>query len=292
MCNQLLFPKEQVLFGLNIPPAVNALLQQAVNAYDDTETAEGLLQRAQRMNPEQLEVYIARYKFYFYKLRLEEAESVAREAPVRAAGQGGFEADWQALGPASADWLRATAPSGSTCTASRPWGSFACGAWTSKAGRRFSPSFRRWIPRIRWVARCRWNWRRDCGRWQMSLNTRGLVDAAPSTPEFRWRRNRGTERKSASTCQTAGRAGGGDRCLAPEWTASSSGSQRRVTWARTFARCWSGRPASWVFQSARCRARPIAPVLPCPVCPRRCVLRWRRKLRRPAAVRSMSWSVS
>jgi len=110
MCNHLLFPKEQVLFGRNIPAPVNALLQQAVRAYDDTDRAEDLLRQAQRMDPEQLEVYIALYKFYFYKLRLEDAEGVTREALARAAGQGGFDADWQTLGPASANWFRVDGP--------------------------------------------------------------------------------------------------------------------------------------------------------------------------------------
>jgi tetratricopeptide (TPR) repeat protein len=110
MCNQLLFPKEQILFGQNIPVPVNALLQQAVNAYDDTERAESLLREAQRMNPEQLEVYIALYKFYFYKLRLEEAESVARDALTRAAGQGGFDTDWRQLTHTSTDWSQCDGP--------------------------------------------------------------------------------------------------------------------------------------------------------------------------------------
>lgn len=97
-------PGEGVMFGRNIPGPIDSLLQQAVAAYEDTERAESLLDQAYRLDPEQLEVYIARYKFYFYKLRLEEAEAVAREALQRAATQGGFEADWAQLTPASADW--------------------------------------------------------------------------------------------------------------------------------------------------------------------------------------------
>lgn len=110
MCNQLLFPKERILFGRNIPAPVNALLQQAVNAYGDTERAEDLLWQAQRMDPAQLEVYIALYKFYFYQYRLDEAESVAREALRRAAEAGGFAADWNALGLDSTDWTRSEGP--------------------------------------------------------------------------------------------------------------------------------------------------------------------------------------
>jgi tetratricopeptide (TPR) repeat protein len=107
---QVIIPDERVLFGKDIPPAVNALLQQAVKAYEDTERAETLLRQAQRMNPDQLEVYIALYKFYFYKLRLTEAEVVVREALARAARQGGFDADWRVLGPASAFWSQPDGP--------------------------------------------------------------------------------------------------------------------------------------------------------------------------------------
>ena len=74
---------------------VDALLQQAVRAYDDSARAEALLWQARRMNPAQLEADVALYKLYFYKLRLEEAEAVARDALDTAAGQGGFDTDWK-----------------------------------------------------------------------------------------------------------------------------------------------------------------------------------------------------
>lgn len=104
VCNQLLFPKEQVLFAPNIAPEVNALLQSAVHAYDDTERAESLLWQAHELDPDQLEVYIALYKFYFYKYRLDEAQQVTEQALAHAARLGGFPADWQALTPDSANW--------------------------------------------------------------------------------------------------------------------------------------------------------------------------------------------
>lgn len=106
MTGSLLFLDERVLFAPNMEPAVNALLQQAVAAYSDTERAEDLLWQAQRMAPRQLEVYIALYKFYFYKYRLEDAERVAGMALAQAAEQGGFSADWRLLSVASTDWCR------------------------------------------------------------------------------------------------------------------------------------------------------------------------------------------
>ncbi|MEJ2645705.1 MAG: hypothetical protein P8180_12380 [Gammaproteobacteria bacterium] len=110
MTVRLLFPDEGVMFGRNIPAPVDALLQQAARAYDDSARAEALLWQARRMNPAQLEVYVALYKFYFYKRRLEEAEAVARDALDTAAGQGGFDPDWKSLARGAADWQRPDGP--------------------------------------------------------------------------------------------------------------------------------------------------------------------------------------
>lgn len=92
------------MFAKDTPPEVNRYLQEAVAAYNDTERAETLLWTAQRMAPERLEVYVALYKFYFYKFRLDDAERVVFLALDTAAGQGGFNPDWQVLTPSSAQW--------------------------------------------------------------------------------------------------------------------------------------------------------------------------------------------
>ncbi|EIJ41098.1 hypothetical protein BegalDRAFT_0175 [Beggiatoa alba B18LD] len=99
-----LFPDDTVLFGQNIPPEIDLLLQQAVKAYDNTEESERLLWQAQQMKPEQLEVYIALYKFYFYKYRLDEARRVAELSLAMCAKVGGFDADWTHLTIDSANW--------------------------------------------------------------------------------------------------------------------------------------------------------------------------------------------
>lgn len=98
------FHEDRVMFGVNIPSPINACLQKAVAAYDDSELAESLLWQAQQMDPNQLEVYVALYKFYFYKNRITEAEAVVLQALEQSAILGGFEADWNQLTPASADW--------------------------------------------------------------------------------------------------------------------------------------------------------------------------------------------
>lgn len=98
------FHEDRVMFGVNIPHEINACLQQAVASYEDSETAEGLLWQAQKMDPEQLEVYVALYKFYFYKNRIAEAEEVVFMALIKSANQGVFPFDWNLLTEASTDW--------------------------------------------------------------------------------------------------------------------------------------------------------------------------------------------
>jgi len=105
-----LFPDEGVLFGRQVPADINVYLQRAVQAYDDTAEAEQLLWAAHRLNPEQLEVYIALYKFYFYKYRLLDAERVCRLALTTCARLGGFAADWRELDISSADWQVSEGP--------------------------------------------------------------------------------------------------------------------------------------------------------------------------------------
>lgn len=104
MCNQLLFVKEQMFFAHNIPAEVRILLNQATQHYTNPPQAERLLLDARRLAPEQLETYVALYKFYFYQKRLDEAEAIAYQTLEKAAAQGGFDKDWTALTPESADW--------------------------------------------------------------------------------------------------------------------------------------------------------------------------------------------
>jgi tetratricopeptide (TPR) repeat protein len=104
------FHEDRVMFGVNIPNHINAYLQKAVAAYDDSETAESLLWQAQRLDPNQLEVYVALYKFYFYKNRIDEAQDVVFQALQQSAQLGRFEADWNQLTPQSTDWYSSENP--------------------------------------------------------------------------------------------------------------------------------------------------------------------------------------
>jgi len=99
--------QDDVLFAQDLPPSVNRQLQQAVSLYHDTDRAEQSLWQAHELAPDRLEVYIALYKFYFYKGRLEEAETVVYSALRVAAELGGFVSDWSLLDESSAPWTPA-----------------------------------------------------------------------------------------------------------------------------------------------------------------------------------------
>ena len=109
--DQTVFYDDRVLFGTNIPSEINVCLQQAVASYADSDTAERLLWQAQRIDPDQLETYVALYKFYFYKNRLEEAQAVVMQSLSKSAELGGFTADWNLLTPASVNWFSLDNPS-------------------------------------------------------------------------------------------------------------------------------------------------------------------------------------
>lgn len=96
--------EDRIYFARDIKPEVNACLQQAVACAGDFERARALLHQAKDMDPEQLEVYTALYKFYFYRGYLDEAELVTVESLARAAQQGGFNRDFAQLTPACTDW--------------------------------------------------------------------------------------------------------------------------------------------------------------------------------------------
>lgn len=101
---KVLFHKEDIYFGDNIPAEVKQVLLEATRVYPDLQATEALLEKAHTMAPTQLEVYYARYKFYFYNKRLEQAEAVAREGLKQASIQANLNSDWTMLDNSSANW--------------------------------------------------------------------------------------------------------------------------------------------------------------------------------------------
>ncbi len=85
--------EDRVLFARNVPADTNHCLQQAA-ATPQSDQAEALLKRAAALSPGMLAVNVARYKFYFYRGQLAQAETVVRETLASAATQGGFDGDW------------------------------------------------------------------------------------------------------------------------------------------------------------------------------------------------------
>ncbi|QSA96186.1 hypothetical protein [Methylococcus sp. EFPC2] len=97
--NAITVPDESVLFGTSIEPETNRRLQLAVSTrHHNRFLAEQMLWEARAEDPGCLPVYFALYKFYANVKRLADAERAARLALAMAAWQGGFPADWTALG--------------------------------------------------------------------------------------------------------------------------------------------------------------------------------------------------
>ena len=102
--------RDKVLFATDTPADVDALLQQAVALYDNTQQAESTLWQAFKLGPDRLEVYVALYKFYFYKNLIEEAQSVVMMSLRKAAELGGFNPAWEQLTEDSCTWTPAPEP--------------------------------------------------------------------------------------------------------------------------------------------------------------------------------------
>ena len=101
---------ERLKYAPQAQPAVEDLLQEAAQCFDQTNRAEAILWTAQAIYPQCLQVYFALYKFYFYKLRLQDAERAARLALQAAAWQAGFDPDWHHATASTADWGDALGP--------------------------------------------------------------------------------------------------------------------------------------------------------------------------------------
>lgn len=89
---------EGILFSLDIPDAVNDLLQAAVIATRSNKLkAEWLLHQAYQQDRHCLQTYYVLYKFYFHHKNFMEAEYFALAGLAEAASQDGFPADYQRL---------------------------------------------------------------------------------------------------------------------------------------------------------------------------------------------------
>lgn len=90
---------ELACLGHGLAPQVQALIDAAAVSWHDEARAEALLSEAACLAPDHAAVYIARYRFYFYKNRLEDALGVARSCLAKAARDNAIPDDWRVVSP-------------------------------------------------------------------------------------------------------------------------------------------------------------------------------------------------
>lgn len=90
---------ESACLGGALPPEVAENLQRAAALYHLDTVAEDYLAQAYARAPEHPAVYIALYRFYFYKNRLSDALLVAQRCLAKTANDLGLPADWREVAP-------------------------------------------------------------------------------------------------------------------------------------------------------------------------------------------------
>lgn len=95
---------EDLSFNSELSVDVKFLLEEARRCCRDKEKTIALLQQAQALAPDKLEVYFRHYKYLFYNKRLPEAEEVARQGLSEAARQINISPDCLLMTPDTADW--------------------------------------------------------------------------------------------------------------------------------------------------------------------------------------------
>lgn len=98
---------DDLSFNSELSVDVRLLLEEARRSCGDKEKTFALLEQAQSLAPDQLEVYYRRYKYLFYNKKLQEAETVARKGIAEAARQAEISSDYLSMTPDSADWNNA-----------------------------------------------------------------------------------------------------------------------------------------------------------------------------------------
>ena len=90
------FEGQRMYFDDPVSEPVQQLLDQAAREYGEGE-AEAPLLKARQMEPDNLSVLVALYRFYYYQHRLEEALGIAADVMAQVGPEIGFPADWQTL---------------------------------------------------------------------------------------------------------------------------------------------------------------------------------------------------
>ncbi len=90
------FDPQPLYFDDPLPDGVLELIEAAGECYGEPE-AEALLERAHTAAPDHLMVLVARYRYYFYRHRLAEADAVVWQAVACVAARLGLPADGRGL---------------------------------------------------------------------------------------------------------------------------------------------------------------------------------------------------
>lgn len=90
------FEAEDLYFNAPIDPELAALLEEASNLYPEA-AAETLLLRAYFIAPEDLNVLVALYRYFYYQHRLRDALTVAHKAIAVSGKRLQLPADWRHL---------------------------------------------------------------------------------------------------------------------------------------------------------------------------------------------------
>lgn len=90
------FEAEDLYFNATIDPEVTSLLEEAANLYPEAE-AETLLLRAYFLAPEDLNVLVALYRYFYYQHRLRDALVVAHKAIAVSGKRLHLPEDWRHL---------------------------------------------------------------------------------------------------------------------------------------------------------------------------------------------------
>lgn len=108
--NVLGFNSEHLQLSADVPVSVRQMVQQAIASYEDMPVAEHLFKQALELAPNEMEIYVAYYKFYFYQKHLIEAEWVARQTLYKVAELTGLPADWRRFNSEFARWTNPDSP--------------------------------------------------------------------------------------------------------------------------------------------------------------------------------------
>jgi len=110
MENVLSFNSEHLQLSAGVPVPVRQMVQQAIASYENKPVAEELFKQALELAPDEMEIYVAFYKFYFYQKYLSEAEEVANRTLSKVADLTGLPADWRRFKKEFAHWTSPDSP--------------------------------------------------------------------------------------------------------------------------------------------------------------------------------------